>query len=183
MAGEAAGDINNLYTGREINFVTASFGQGISVTPLQLINAYSAIANGGKLMRPYMVEKIIKADGESVIMKPEVIAEPITFETAETLISMLVSVIENGSIKKAIVPGFHIAGKTGTAQEAKPEGGYSDFFIHNLVGFGPVEDPRFTILVKLDKPKGVETAAVSLADTFGDIVRFLINYYGIPPIQ
>ncbi|OHB20999.1 MAG: hypothetical protein A2913_01450 [Parcubacteria group bacterium RIFCSPLOWO2_01_FULL_40_65] len=183
LAGEAAGDINNLYTGREINFVTASFGQGISVTPLQLINAYSAIANGGKLMRPYMVEKIIKADGESVIMKPEVIAEPITFETAETLISMLVSVIENGSIKKAIVPGFHIAGKTGTAQEAKPEGGYSDFFIHNLVGFGPVEDPRFTILVKLDKPKGVETAAVSLADTFGDIVRFLINYYGIPPIQ
>ena len=85
--------------------------------------------------------------------------------------------------KPARVVPFHIAGKTGTAQEAKPEGGYSEFFIHNLVGFGPAENPRFTILVKLDKPKGVETVAVSLADTFGDIVRFLINYYGIPPIQ
>lgn len=183
LAGEAAGDIKNLYTGREINFVTASFGQGISVTPLQLVNAYSAIANGGNLMRPYLVEKIIKADGESIIVKPEVIAEPITPETSKTLTSMLVSVIENGSIKKAIVPGFHIAGKTGTAQEAKPEGGYSEFFIHNLVGFGPAENPRFTVLVKLDKPKGVETAAVSLADTFGDIARYLINYYGIAPTE
>lgn len=183
LAGEASGDVRNLYTGREINFVTASFGQGISATPLQLVNAYSAIANGGKLMRPYMVEKIIKADGESVIIKPEVIAEPISPETAKILTSMLVSVIENGSIKKAAVPGFHIAGKTGTAQEAKPEGGYSEFFIHNLVGFGPAENPRFTILVKLDKPKGVETAAVSLADTFSDIARFLINYYGIAPSE
>lgn len=183
LAGEATGDIRNLYTGREINFITASFGQGISVTPLQLVNAYSAIANGGMIMRPYVVEKIIKADGESVIVKPEVIAEPITRETAKTLTSMLVSVIENGSIKKAVVPGFHIAGKTGTAQEAKSEGGYSEFFIHNLVGFGPVENPRFTVLIKLDRPNGVETAAVSLADAFGDILRFLINYYGIAPSE
>jgi len=183
LAGEISGNIKNLYTGREINFVTASFGQGISVTPLQLVDAYSAIANGGKMMRPYMVEKIVKADGESVIVKPEVMAEPITPETAKTLTSMLISVIENGLIKKAIVPGFHIAGKTGTAQEAQPAGGYSDFFIHNLVGFGPAENPRFTILVKLDRPKGVETAAVSLADTFGDIARFLINYYGIAPSE
>ncbi|MFN7088851.1 MAG: penicillin-binding transpeptidase domain-containing protein, partial [Candidatus Paceibacteria bacterium] len=114
------------------------------------------------------------------------------------LTSMLVSVIENGLIKKAGVKGYKIAGKTGTAQEAKAEGGYSDFYIHNLVGFGPIttsqrtasgsaqlltetEGPRFTILLKLDRPKGVETAAVSLADAFGDIARFLVNYYGIPP--
>ncbi|MEK7579938.1 MAG: penicillin-binding protein 2 [Patescibacteria group bacterium] len=181
LAGEAKGDIKNLYSGREINFITASFGQGISMTPLQLANSYSAIANGGKLMRPYVVEKIIKANGESVEIRPEVISEPITPETAKTLSSMLVSVIENGSIRKARVPGYKIAGKTGTAQEAKPEGGYSDFFIHNLVGFAPAENPRFTILVKLDRPQGIETAAVSLADSFGDISRFLINYYGIPP--
>lgn len=181
LAGEISGDIKNLYTGREINFVTASFGQGIAMTSLQLINAYSAIANGGKLMRPYVVEKIIKPSGESVEIRPEVIAEPITLETSKTLTSMLVSVIENGSIKKARVPGYKIAGKTGTAQEAKMEGGYSEFFIHNLVGFGPAQDPRFTILLKLDRPKGIETAAVSLADTFGDIARFLINYYGIAP--
>ena len=183
LAGEAPGDIKNLYSGREINFVTASFGQGIAVTPLQLVNSYSAIANGGKLMRPYAVERIIKPSGESVEIKPEVVAEPITADMAKTLTSMLVSVIENGSIKKARVPGYKIAGKTGTAQEAKPEGGYSEFFIHNLVGFGPADDPRFTILVKLDRPKTVETAAVSLADTFGDIARFLVNYYGIPPTQ
>lgn len=181
LAGEANGNIKNLYTKREINFATASFGQGIAVTPLQLVNAYSAVANGGKLMRPYVIEKIIKPSGESVAIKPEVIGEPISPETAKTLTSMLVSAIDNGSIKKARVPGYEIAGKTGTAQEAKPEGGYSDFFIHNLIGFGPAQDPRWTILVKLDRPKGVETAAVSLADAFGDISRFLINYYGIPP--
>ncbi|MEK7203782.1 MAG: penicillin-binding protein 2 [Patescibacteria group bacterium] len=181
LAGEVSGDIKNLYTKREINFATASFGQGVAVTPLQLIDAYSAIANGGKLMRPYVVEKIIKPDGRSILIRPEVMGEPISTDTAKALTSMLISAIENGSIKKAIVPGYKIAAKTGTAQEAKSEGGYSDFFIHNLVGFGPASDPRFTILVKLDRPRGVETAAVSLADTFGDIARFLINYYGIPP--
>lgn len=181
LAGEVSGNIANLYTGREINFVTASFGQGIAVTPLQLVNAYSAVANGGRMMRPYVVEKIIKPSGESVEVRPEVIAEPIAPETAKTLTLMLVSVIENGSIKKARVPGYQIAGKTGTAQEANANGGYSEFFIHNLVGFGPAENPRFAILLKLDRPKGIETAAVSLADAFGDIARFLINYYGIAP--
>lgn len=183
LAGEAAGDIKNLYTKRPINFATAAFGQGVAVTPLQLINAYSAVANGGKLMRPYVVEKIVKPDGQSVEVRPEVAAEPLTPETSKTLTAMLVSVIENGSIKKAALPGYKIAGKTGTAQEAKPEGGYSELLIHNLVGFGPVENPRFTILLKLDHPSGVETAAVSLADAFGDIARFLVNYYGIPPSQ
>ena len=183
LAGEISGSIDNLYTGREINFVTASFGQGVAVSPLQLTNAYSAVANGGRLMRPYVVEKIIKPSGEAVEVRPEVVAEPIAPETAKTLTSMLVSVIENGSIKRARVPGYRIAGKTGTAQEAKPEGGYSDFFIHNLVGFGPAEAPRFTILLKLDRPRGIETAAVSLADAFGDIARFLISYYGIPPTE
>lgn len=183
LAGEISGDIKNLYTKREINFVTASFGQGVAVTPLQLINAYSAIASGGRLMRPFVVEKIIKPSGESIQIRPEVITEPISPETSKTLTAMLVSVIENGAIKKAKVAGYKIAGKTGTAQEAKKEGGYSDFFIHNLVGFGPVPDPRFTILLKLDRPQGIETAAVSLADTFGDIARFLISYYGIAPTQ
>lgn len=183
LAGEVSGNIKNLYTKREINFVTASFGQGVAVTPLQLVNAYSAVANGGKLMRPYVVEKIVKPSGESVTVRPEVIGEPIGPETAKALTSMLVSVIENGSIKRAAVSGYKIAGKTGTAQEPAPEGGYSEFLIHNLVGFGPADDPRFTILLKLDKPKGVETAAVSLADTFGDIARFLVNYYGIPPSE
>ena len=183
LAGEVSGDIKNLYTKRPINFVTASFGQGVAVTPLQLINAYSAVANGGRLMRPYVVEKIVKPDGQIVEVRPEVVAEPITPETSKTLTAMLVSVIDNGSIKKAALPGYKIAGKTGTAQEPNPEGGYSEFLIHNLVGFGPVDNPSFTVLVRLDHPQGVETAAVSLADAFGDIVRFLVNYYGIAPTQ
>lgn len=181
--GEVSGNIENLYSGREINFVTASFGQGVAVTPLQLVNAYSAIANGGKLMRPFVVEKIIKPNGESVLIRPEVVGEPVSPETASQLSEMLVSVIEQGAIKKARVAGYKIAGKTGTAQEFSPEGGYSEFLLHNLVGFGPVGDPQFTVMVKLDRPKGVETAAVSLADTFGDIFRFLFNYYEIPPSE
>lgn len=181
LSGEISGDIKNLYTGREINFVTASFGQGISVTPIQLVNAYSAIANGGKLMRPYVVEKIIKPNGKVVEMKPEVVAEPISQETAKKLSLMLESVVDHGLFRGIRVNGYKIAAKTGTAQEPDLKGGYSGFFIHNLVGFGPVDNPRFTILLKLDRPKGVEVAAASLAEAFGDIVKYLVSYYEIPP--
>jgi len=183
LSGEVSGDIKNLYTGREINFVTASFGQGISVTPMQLVNAYSAIANGGKLMRPYVVEKIIKPDGKVVEIKPEVVAEPVNKETADKLSLMLVSVVEHGLVRGIKVDGYKIAAKTGTAQEPDLKGGYSEFLIHNLVGFGPVGNPRFTILLKLDRPKGVEVAAASLARAFGDIVKYLISYYEILPSE
>ncbi len=183
LPGEVSGDITNLYSGRKINYLTASFGQGIAVTPLQLINAYSAIANGGKLMRPYIVDKIIKDGEEDVVTKPEIASIPISVKTAVRLQSVLVGVVDNG-FDKARVKGYDIAGKTGTAQIPDGTGGYSEHeFIHNFLGFAPAYDAKFVILIKMDRPKGIQFAADSLSPTFKDVAAFLINYYGIPPTR
>lgn len=184
LAGEISGNISNLYTGRKINFATASFGQGIAVTPVQLLNAYSAIANGGKLMRPHLAEKIIHSDGSETQIKPDIINSPITETTARQLQSMLVDVVDKG-FDKARIRGYDVAGKTGTAQIPAPDGGYldNDQFIHNFVGFAPAYNARFTVLIKMDRPKGIKFAADSLSPVFGDIARYLIRYFNIPPTR
>ena len=183
LPGEVNGDITNLYSGRKINYLTASFGQGIAVTPIQLINAYSAIANGGKLMRPYVVEKIIKEGGEEEITKPEIVSIPFSEKTSNKLKAMLVGVVDNG-FDKARIRGYDIAGKTGTAQIPDRKGGYDEKeFIHNFLGFAPAYDPKFVILIKMDRPEGIAFAADSLSPTFREVAQFLINYYKIPPTR
>ncbi|MBX4211769.1 MAG: penicillin-binding protein 2 [Candidatus Yanofskybacteria bacterium] len=182
LPGEVNGDISNLYSGRKINFLTASFGQGIAVTPLQLINAYSAIANGGKLMKPYIVDRVI-TEGKEVVTQPEMLGIPISEKTSAKLKTMLVSVVDNG-FDKARIKGYEIAGKTGTAQIPDAEGGYlKDEYIHNFLGFAPANDPRFTVLIKIDKPKGITFASDSLSPTYREITAFLLNYYNIPPTR
>ena len=183
LPGEVNGDITNLYSGRKINYLTASFGQGIAVTPIQLVNAYSAIANGGKLMRPYVVEKIIKEGGTEEVTKPEIVSIPFSEKTSSKLKSMLVGVVDNG-FDKARIKGYDIAGKTGTAQIPDGKGGYDEHeFIHNFLGFAPAYDPKFVILIKMDRPKGIQFAADSLSPTFKEITQFLLNYYNIPPTR
>jgi cell division protein FtsI/penicillin-binding protein 2 len=183
LPSESSGDINNLYTGRRINFMTASFGQGITVTPLQLINAYSAIANGGKLMRPYVVQSISDEQGHRTVTEPETIGTPFRASTAAQLRTMLVSVVDNG-FDKARIPRYDVAGKTGTAQIASPEGGYLERqYNHSFVGFAPASDPRFTILIKMERPQGITFAADSLSPVFKDIALFLLNYLSIPPTR
>jgi cell division protein FtsI (penicillin-binding protein 3)/stage V sporulation protein D (sporulation-specific penicillin-binding protein) len=184
LSGEVAGNISNLYSGRKINFMTASYGQGIAVTPLQLINAYSAVANGGKLMLPHLVKEIVYPNGTKTEIKPKIIGSPITEDTANKLKSMLVDVVEKG-FDKAKIAGYDVAGKTGTAQIPDGQGGYlaNDQFIHNFVGFAPAYSPKFTILIKMDKPRGIKFAADSLSPVFGDIARFLIRYFNIPPTR
>lgn len=185
LGGEATGNISNLYSGRKINFFTASFGQGIAVSPLQLINAYSAIANGGKLMRPYLVKEIIRPDGTVIKTKPEVLSAPITEKTSVQLKSMLVDVVDRG-FDKARIKGYDVAGKTGTAQIPDTDGGGylgDDQFIHDFVGFAPAYAPRFVILIKMERPKGIKFAADSLSPVFGDITRYLIRHFNIPPTR
>ncbi len=183
LPGEVSGDITNLYSGRKINYLTTSFGQGIAVTPLQLINAYSVIANGGKLMRPYIVEKIIREGEAEVVIKPQIETIPISEKTAVKVQTMLTSVVDNG-FDKARISGYHIAGKTGTAQIPDGSGGYSkDDFIHNFVGFAPAHDARFVVLIKMNKPRGIQFAADSLSPTFREIAAYLINYYNVPPTR
>lgn len=183
LPGEVNGDITNLFSGRKINYLTASFGQGIAVTPIQLINAYSTIANGGKLMKPYVVDRIINEGGVQEFTKPEVVSIPTSEKTSAKLRSMLVGVVDNG-FDKARIKGYDIAGKTGTAQIPDGKGGYSENeYIHDFLGFAPAFDPKFVILIKMDKPKGITFAADSLSPTFREIAQFLINYYKIPPTR
>ena len=183
LPAETNGSIANLYSGRQINFVTSSFGQGIAVTPLQLINAYSAIANGGRLMRPYVVDAIRHEGGKTETTSPEVVGIPISEKTSQKLRQMLVSVVDNG-FDKARIKGYDIAGKTGTAQIADRKGGYEeDAFIHDFVGFAPASDPRFVVLIKMDRPQGITFAADSLSPTFREIAQYLITYFNIPPTR
>lgn len=182
LAGEAAGDIGNLYTKRRVNFATASFGQGIAVTPIQLVNSYSALANGGKLYRPYLVKETVKSNGTRVSTKPELIGTPISERASSQIRAMLVKVVEKG-FDRAVVPGYDVAGKTGTAQIASSQGGYSEDFIHDMVGFAPAFNPRFVILIKIERPKGIKFAADSLSPSLGNMTRFLLNYFKIPPVR
>jgi cell division protein FtsI/penicillin-binding protein 2 len=183
LPGEVSGDVANLYSGRQVNFVTASFGQGIAVTPIQLITAYSALANGGKLMRPYIVDRIVHEGGKEDVTQPEVASIPISEKTSASIRKMLVSVVDVG-FDKARIKGYDVAGKTGTAQIADGKGGYQEgVFIHDFVGFAPASNPKFTILIKMDKPQGITFAADSLSPTFRDIAAYLLNYYNIPPTR
>ncbi len=181
---ERNGTIKTLsYHHNEIFMATASFGQGITATPLQIINAFSAIANKGKLMTPYIIDEIHYPDGKVKKTEPKFIRQVVTTQTAITLSAMLASVVKYGHAQKAGVKGYYIAGKTGTAQVADPETGkYSeDSSIHTFVGFAPVENPRFVMLVKLTHPRSVEFAASSAAPLFGEIAQFLLNYLQVPP--
>lgn len=183
LPGELSGDVTNLYSGRKINYLTASFGQGIAVTPMQLINAYSAIANGGKLMKPYIVDKVISEGGQETAAKPEVIGIPFSEKTAAKVKTMLVSVVDN-SFAKVRIKGYDIAAKTGTAQIPDGKGGYAEgVYIHDVMGFAPAYDARFVILIKLDRPQGVTYASDTLSATFKDIASYLLNYYNVPPTR
>ncbi|MCD6284178.1 penicillin-binding protein 2 [bacterium] len=181
LQGEVAGNISNLDSNRDIDYATASFGQGIAVTPIELITAFSAIANNGKMLRPFIVEKKIFYNDREKINHPVLISQVVSTSTAETLTKMLVSVVDNGYGKKAKVNGYFIAGKTGTAQVPE-KGTYSkDRTIHTFVGFAPAFNPRFAILIKLDEPKGIRFSADSCAPIFRKLAEFIFNYLKIPP--
>lgn len=182
LPSEAKGDIQGLKQNKEIYSATASFGQGICVTPLQMIRAIGAIANNGEMTKPYLVSEIRYKNGKIEKINPEkkrIISE----RTARTLSGMMVSVVENGHGKKAKVPGYWVAGKTGTAQVPKKEGrGYEEKkTIGSFAGFLPANDPKFVILVKIDNPKNVIWAETSAAPLFQEIAKFLVDYYKIEP--
>jgi cell division protein FtsI/penicillin-binding protein 2 len=183
LCHEESGDIKSIYENGEIYLATASFGQGVTVTPIQLVRAFAAIANEGKLVQPYVVDSVIAADG-SIIKKnePRVVTQIISPETAKLVAGMLVSVVKNGHAKKAAVPGYLIGGKTGTAQVPDlAAGGYSDKTIHTFVGFAPFNQPRFVMLTKIDNPQGVKFAEGSAVPLFQKAAKFILDYYHAAP--
>ncbi len=184
-AQEVYSQNNELRTARDINLATASFGQGIEMTPIQLVRAYCAIANGGKLINPYLVESFISSDKEIKSRAETEQEQIISSKTASQVTAMLVSVVENGFSQAAKIPGYFIAGKTGTAQVAYSalgikKSGYSDKTIQTFIGFAPAFNPKFLIMVKLDNPK-TRTAEYSVVPVFRELAGYIINYYQIPP--
>lgn len=184
LQGEVAGDTRNIMeTKRDVNFATASFGQGIAATPIQLLVGFSAFANGGKMVRPHVVKEVINEDGTRTPIETEIIGSPISSKIAAQMTAMLVSVVENGYGKKARVPGYKVAGKTGTAQVPdKERGGYYEHkTIHSFIGFAPAYNPRFIALLKVDAPKNINFSADSVAPLFSKVAEYILNYYEIPP--
>lgn len=187
LAGEVTGSLYNILNPcsnlKMIEYANASFGQGVSMTPIQVVQAFSAIANQGKMMKPRVVKKIIHPDQSEEDIIPEKVDKPISVEVASRLTAMLVSVVKNGYGKKAGIDGYLIAGKTGTAQVPDVEGGgyFSDKTIHSFVGFAPAFNPEFVMLLKLDDPRGIRFSSDSLAPIFHNIAQYLFTYFGIPP--
>lgn len=185
ISGESQGNLSNLETKSDINYATASYGQGISVTPIEILAAISSFANDGKLMKPRIVEEFIHSDGLSEKVEPVVVRQVVSSRTANLISAMMVSVIENGHAKKAKIDGYKFAGKTGTAQVPKKEGGgyERNKSIHTFVGFGPIPNPKFSILVKLDNPQNGIWAESTTVPVFKELSQELINYYNIPPTE
>lgn len=182
LQGEVYSHNSQLVNGPDMDYATASFGQGIEMTPMQVARGYCAIANGGRLVKPYIVEKIVNGNGETDTM-PEVSEPVVSQQTISQLNSMLISVVDKGFNGVAKVPGYYLAGKTGTAQIPNPNGkGYEpdNNTIQSFVGYGPAFNPQFLILVKLDNPK-VPKSALSAVPIFKQLVQYIINYWKIPP--
>ncbi len=182
---ETKGDTKNLDGKVGVNFDTASFGQGISVTPIQLVQAYDALANGGKMMKPFLVQSIIDPNGKATNTQPQILDQVISAQTASVVSAMLVDVVERGHGKKAAVPGYYVAGKTGTAQvPRKSSKGYEENNnIGSFVGYAPVENPKFVMLVRINHPRTVKFAESTAAPAFGEVAKFILNYYNIPPTR
>ena len=184
LSAEVRGNISNLLTDyiKPVDAAVASFGQGITVTPLQMVMSFAALANKGVLMKPYIVESIIDGENQNMeLIKPRKIHRVISERAANLISGMLVNVIDNGHGEKAQVPGYYLGGKTGTAQVAfEKKKGYSDKTIQSFIGYGPIEDPVFVMLVRLDNPARAGYASKSAAEIWGKMANFLLQYYEIP---
>jgi cell division protein FtsI/penicillin-binding protein 2 len=163
-----------------VDLATNSFGQGIAVTPMQLIAATAAIANDGVLMRPTLIQAIVEADGSRREIPPLPVRRVVSSETAHVLADMMVSVMEQDGLAKARVPGYVIAGKTGTADFPTATGYLQGRTYASHVGFAPAHNPRVAILVKIDAPEG-QYGGVAAAPLFGRLARQVFVHLGIPP--
>ncbi len=180
---EITGTIKYWEDWTESELATHAFGQGISVTMIQLANAYSTIANGGILMQPYIIDEIRHDDGSVTKTEPLEIRRVISEETSDKMIAMLTYSTEEGVAYPAQVESHFVAGKTGTSQTYKHGQALSGSgtTIASFAGFGPVDDPQFVVLIKLDHPRRSEWGSQTAAPAFSEIAAYLYNYYNIPP--
>lgn len=181
LAGEATGRLKrpgdpDWY---DSDLGTNSFGQGVAVTPIQLLTAISAVANGGAMMQPHVLYQVVNEDTVHTT-RPQVLGRPIRPDTAAALTEMLAHSLEREA-SEALVPGYRIAGKTGTAEIPVP-GGYDDSAtVASFVGWGPVDDPQFLVLVRLDRPASSPWGSTTAAPLFGKLMKRLVVLMELPP--
>ncbi len=182
--GEDTGQIENYTKWSKSELVTKGFGQGLTVNLFQMAAAYSALANGGLLMKPYVVDEQISADGRRIKTEPTTIRRVIDPETSKTITEMLVSSVKNGYAKPGGVPGYFVAGKTGTSQTYFNGRALTDVgtTIATFGGYAPATDPKFIVLVKVDRPRIEEWGTTSAAPVFKKVTEeLLMNYFAIAP--
>lgn len=184
LPNETYGLVNNLQSPRQVEYDTASFGQGIAVTPIEMARALSTLANGGQLVTPHIVQEIDFENGTTNERGYPPGEHVFSEETGETITRMLVTVVDDAlGGGDVALPNYTIAAKTGTAQIADEENGgyYDDRYLHSFFGYFPAYDPKFLVFLYTVEPKGVRYASETLTDPFMELTRFLINYYDIPP--
>ncbi len=183
LQGEVTPQIRPRDSWYPIDLATASFGQGISVTPIELLTAFSAIANGGKRMEPHMVARIETPDGEIIDIEPKILSRPISERAAKITTEMMVNAVNNGESKYLKPEGYRVAGKTGTAQ-IPVEGHYDpNKTIASFVGFAPADDPAFLMLVVVDRPSTSIYGSETAAPIFFEAAQKILTYYGISPTE
>ena len=185
LPGEISGLVKNLESDRDIEYATASFGQGIAMTPIGTVRALSVLANGGKLIEPHLIDSIDYRGGFS--RKPSYTTEGeqiISNKASEEITRMLVLVVDNALLGGTVkIPEYSVAAKTGTAQisEENGKGYYKDQFLHSFFGYFPAYDPQFLVFLYTVNPRGVSFASHTLTYPFIRLTKFLLNYYEIPP--
>jgi cell division protein FtsI/penicillin-binding protein 2 len=182
LGGEAAGIVrNNRDAGwYPSDLATNSYGQGIAATPLQMITAMAAVINGGRLMRPYMVQEVNGPAGRRVF-EPVVVRQAISEQSSRTMVSMLNEVVEGVPYHLARVNGYHVGGKTGTTLVSIPTGYALDSTLASFVGFAPVEAPAIIMLVRIDTPQDDPLGGIVAAPIFGKLAPAILSYLNVPP--
>lgn len=182
LPGESAGQLKDQKDWTELSLASISFGHEIAVTPIQMVSALAAIANGGNLMEPHITKALIK-DGKVVEQfKPKKIRRVISEKASLQMVEILKSVVKNGTGKEAALEGFDVAGKTGTAQkyDASTQSYSSTEFMSSFIGFAPADSPRLVILVMIDNPKGLNWGGVVAAPVFQQIAKKTLRYLNVP---
>lgn len=183
LPSEIRGTLANLDVDREVNFATASFGQGIAQTPMEMIRALGVLANDGMIVTPHIVKAIKLESGIEKELSWGMPQQVMKSASTAVVSSMLTQVVDTALLNgAAMIPEMSVAAKTGTAQIAAPGGGYyPDRYFHSFFGYFPAHDPRFIILLYTREPKGVQYASETLTSSFIELTNFLRNYYAIPP--
>jgi cell division protein FtsI (penicillin-binding protein 3)/stage V sporulation protein D (sporulation-specific penicillin-binding protein) len=184
LPGEITSLTSNLKTNRDVEFANAAFGQGIALTPIATVRAFSSLANGGVLVTPHVLDHIVYSDGSTYTPTFTTTPTKISNETTDTITNMLITVYDKGLLYgKYKLDHYSIAAKTGTAQVAKENGAgyYDDKHLHSFFGYFPAYNPKFLVFLFALDPKGVNYAAYSLADPFSHVAKFLLDFYNVPP--